>query len=178
MGWGWAQLNIALRSGKYLETWLHDVELAFKNLSVGPGKKWCWSKMESPWKHARRGTRWKPMLVEVDITQRTFSEDGRGFRRDTVSVEDGITIKPHSVWKQEENDVDWGWDHLENTLRGWAWIQVKYGVDRGWEHYKNTISLVPGWKRCWSRRGSPWKHPQRMSVVLGKIQCRLRRGTL
>ena len=51
------------------------------------------------------------MLVEVDITQRTFSEDGRGFRRDTVSVEDGITIKPHSVWKQEENDVDRGWDH-------------------------------------------------------------------
>ena len=88
------------------------------------------------------------MLVEVDITQRTFSEDGRGFRRDTVSVEDGITIKPHSVWKQEENDVDRGWDHPENTLRGWAWIQVKYGVDRGWEHYKNTISLVPGGKRC------------------------------
>ena len=88
------------------------------------------------------------MLVEEDITQRTFSEDERGFRRDTVSVEDGITIKPHSVLKQEENHVDRGWDHPENTLRGWAWIQVKYGVDRGWEHYKNTISLVPGGKRC------------------------------
>ena len=58
------------------------------------------------------------MLIEAGITLKTSSEDERSFRRDTVSVEDGITIKPHSVLKQEENHVDRGWDHPENILRG------------------------------------------------------------
>ena len=63
------------------------------------------------------------MLIEAGITLKTPSEDERGFRQNTMSIEEGYTIKTRSVRYQVGNDVDRGGNHSKNTFRNFLCLQ-------------------------------------------------------